>query len=188
MLQQEGGHHVQMQDSTTCHVAVLDLLPYFQLVSQIALVFGAVFAGYQFMLHRRQRDEEGALDVLTRLQNPEFQRAYAQVWDLPLGLTAEQIRERGKGLEEAIDTVALTFESLGVMVVNRIVPLETVDDVIGGFLRESWRRLQPYVEWKRETLKAPRWAEWYHWLAVQVDAGRRRRSVPAYEAFKDWRE
>lgn len=165
-----------------------EALPYVQFVAQIALVFAAAFAGYQLILHRRERGEQAALDVLTRLQSSDFQHAYTHVWDLPLEASPEVVRAGGKEMEQAIETVAFTFESLGVMVYNRIVPLHVVDDVIGGFLRESWRRVGPYVAWKRQHLKAPRWAEWYEWLAVRVDAGRSRRTVGAYEAFADWKE
>lgn len=164
------------------------ILPYFQLVSQVALVFGALFAGYQFLLHRREREEHAALGMLTSLQTPEFRVAYAKVWTLPLAAAPELIKEEGRDIEDSVATVALTFESLGVMVHNRIVPLDAVDQIIGGFLRESWRRLEPYIQHQRNVLGAPRYAEWYQWLATQVDADRRRRSVPAYEAFKNWRE
>jgi hypothetical protein len=169
-------------------MAVADVLPYFQLGAQLALIAGASFAGYQLLLHRRERNEQRALDVLTKLQGPEFQRAYTQVWDLPLAATPEAVRAGGREMEDAVETVALTFESLGVMAYHRIVPLAVVDNVIGGFLRESWRRVGPYVKWKREQLGAPRWAEWYEWLADRVQAGRRRRTTGAYEAFRDWKE
>lgn len=167
---------------------ISDVLPYFQLAAQIALVIGASFAGYQLLLHRRERNEQRALDVLTRLQGPAFQRAYTQVWDLPLGATPETVRAGGREMEDAVETIALTFESLGVMVFHRIVPLAVVDNVIGGFLRESWRRVELYVKWKRGHLEAPRWAEWYEWLADRVQVGRRRRSTGAYDAYREWKE
>lgn len=169
-------------------LGIPEALPYIQFLGQVALIAAATFAGYQLVLHRRERHEQAALEILTHLQGDHFQRAYMHVWELPLACTAQEIHDRGAKMEHAVETVALTFESLGVMVHNRIVPLHVVDEVIGGFLRESWRRLEPYVRWKRRKLHAPRWAEWYEWLAVQVDAGRRRRTTPAYEAFKQWRE
>lgn len=169
-------------------MALTDLLPYFQLVGQVALILGATFAGYQFLLHRRERDEHAALEMLTSLQTPEFRTAYAQVWTLPLGATPKQVDKGGPEMRDAIATVALTFESLGVMVHNRIVRLDAVDQIIGGFLRESWRRVEPYLMSQREELEAPRYAEWYQWLAEQVEVRRRRRSTPAYEAFRAWKE
>ncbi len=164
---------------------LIEYLPYAQFLAQISLVVGAFFAGYQFILSRRERHDAQALEVLTQLQSPEFRAAYAKVWTLPLAATADDVRAGGQEMEEAVDCVAMTFESLGVMVHNRIVKIEVVDQVIGGFLRESWRRCSAYVHWKRQEVQSRRLGEWYQWLAEHL-AVETRRSVGAYEAFKDW--
>ena len=167
--------------------SVPDLLPYFQLVGQVALILGATFAGYQFLLHRRERNDAAALSVLTSLQSAEFRAAYTTVWELRLGATAEEVKACGKEMESAADIVMMTFESLGVMVHNRIVPIDLVDQVIGGFLRESWRRLEAYVKEKRVHVGSKRLGEWYQWLAEHL-AVQTRRSEGAYQAFKEWKE
>ncbi len=164
---------------------LIDYLPYAQFTAQISLVIGATFAGYQLILTRRERKDAQALEVLTQLQSPEFRAAYAKVWTLPLNATAEDVRAAGPDMEAAVECVAMTFESLGVMVHNRIVPIDVVDQVIGGFLRESWRRCSAYIHWKREQVHSRRLAEWYQWLAEHLTV-ESRRSVGAYEAFKDW--
>lgn len=166
------------------HPVITDYLPYAQFAAQIALIVGAFFAGYQFLV-TRTRGEEAALQVLTRLQSPEFRAAYAKIWTLRLGASAELVRERGPEMEDAIECVAMTFESLGVMVHNPMVPIDIVDQVIGGFLRESGRRSQAYILWKRQEVGSRRLAEWYQWLAEHL-AVESRRSRGAYEAFKDW--
>lgn len=167
---------------------VVEILPYFQLASQTALVIGAVFAGYQFLLHRRELTESAALQVLTKLQSPEFQHAYTHVWEMPIDASPEDWHERGPEYREAAETIAMTFETLGVMVHSRMVPLDVVDQVIGGFLRDSWRRTHLYFEDQRRRLDNPRIAEWYQWLAERVDVKKRRRTEGAYEAFKAWKE
>lgn len=162
-----------------------DLLPYFQLIGQVALVVGALVAVYQLLQLRKARDEQAALQVITGLNTQEFRHAFNLVNDLPLGATAEQVRAGGPALEAAVGTVMMTFETLGVMVHNRLVPLNLVDQVIGGFLRESWRRLEAYVLWKRSAIGYVRWGEWYQWLFEHVNQGRRFEG--AYVAFKDWK-
>ncbi len=168
--------------------SIPEMLPYIQFVGQVALIAAASFAGTQFLLARRQRDDHNALQVLSRLASPEFRIAYARVRTLPVDATPDQIREQGPDMEEAVDVVAMTVESLGVMVHNRMVPLDVVDQAIGGFLRESWRRLRSTVEWQREVYNAPRLSEWYQWLAERIiDRRGPRRTIPAYEAFRHWR-
>ncbi|HJQ93794.1 MAG TPA: hypothetical protein VJ874_05870 [Candidatus Thermoplasmatota archaeon] len=163
-----------------------ELLPYFQLVGQVALLVGALVAVYQLVQLRRGRHQEAALQVITGLNTPEFRKAFTLVNELPIGAKAEVVRDTGHEMETAAATVMMTFETLGVLVHNRVVPIDLVDQVIGGFLRESWRRLEGYVAWKRGAIGYARWGEWYQWLFEHL-AQNPRRAEGAYTAFKDWK-
>lgn len=163
-----------------------ELLPYFQLVGQVALVVGAGVAVYQLVQLRQSQKQEAALRVITGLNTPEFRAAFNAVNELPIGARSEQVRDAGPALESAAGTVMMTFETLGVLVHNRVVPIDLVDQVIGGFLRESWRRLEGYVAWKRKAIGYARWGEWYQWLFEHL-AQNPRRAEGAYTAFKDWK-
>jgi hypothetical protein len=165
-------------------VTVPEILPYFQLAGQISLVVGAAFAFYQLLQVERGRREQTALQTVTSFNTQEFRDAFGKVYTLPLGASAQQVKDAG--LEEAAMAVMMTFEMMGVLVHSRMVPIETVDQAIGGFARESWRRLEHYVQWKRKEVQSLRWGEWYQWLFEQL-AQNPRRTMPAYEAFKAWR-
>ena len=161
-----------------------DVLPYFQLAGQASLVVGVLFAAYQLLQAERQRKEGAALSVVTSFNTQEFRRAFAKIYSLPLGASAAQVREAG--MEDDATTVMMTFEMMGVLVHGRMVPLATVDQAVGGFLRESWRRLEDYVKWKRVEVGSVRWGEWYQWLHERLDT-KGRRSEGAYQAFAQWR-
>jgi hypothetical protein len=163
-----------------------EILPYFQLVGQVALVVAALVAVYQLLQLRQRRQHEAALQVITGLNTQEFRTAFNLVNDLPIGARTEQVRDAGPHVEAAAGTVMMTFETLGVLVHNRVVPIDLVDQVIGGFLRESWRRLEGYVLWKRGAIGYARWGEWYQWLFEHL-AQNPRRAEGAYTAFKDWK-
>lgn len=163
-----------------------DVLPYFQLVGQVALVVGAAIAVYQLIQVRQSQRQSAALQVITGLNTQEFRQAFNTINELPLGATAQQVREAGPAVEAAAGTVMMTFETLGVLVHNRVVPIDLVDQVIGGFLRESWRRLEGYVQWKRKAIGYARWGEWYQWLFEHL-ATDQRRAEGAYTAFREWK-
>lgn len=167
-------------------MATLDVLPYFQLASATGIVVGAFFAGYQLWRGEQSRKASAALSTVTSFNTAEFRNAFATVYTLPIGASAAQVRDAGRDMEDAATTVMMTFEMLGVLVYNRMVPIETVDQAIGGFLRESWRRLEKYVGWKREEVQSPRWGEWYQWLFEHL-ATNPRRNEGAYQAFKHWK-
>ena len=166
-------------------MSAADVLPAFQVAGQVAIVVGAAVAVYQLIQLRRTQREEAALRVITSLNTQEFRNAFNAVNELPIGATAQQVRDAGPATESAAGTVMMAFESLGVLVHNRVVPIDLVDQVIGGFLRESWRRLEQYVHWKRKALGYARWGEWYQWLFEHL-AQNPRRAEGAYTAFKDW--
>jgi hypothetical protein len=168
-------------------LAASDVLPYFQLASATGIVVGALFAGYQLWRSEQQRKAAAALSTVTSFNTGEFRAAFAKVYTLPLGAEAKVVRDAGRDMEEAATTVMMTFEMIGVLVFNRMVPIETVDQAIGGFLRESWRRLEKYVDWKREEVGSPRWGEWYQWLFEHL-AVNPRRAQGAYETFRDWKQ
>ncbi|MEA3190395.1 MAG: hypothetical protein QOD77_977 [Thermoplasmata archaeon] len=167
-------------------MAITDALPYFQLAGQLSLVVGAAFAFYQLLQVERSRKDSAALQTVTSFNTQEFRTAFAKVYTLPLGASAQQVRDAGRDMEDAATTVMMTFEMMGVLVHSRMVPIETVDQAIGGFLRESWRRLEPYVQWKRAEVQSVRWGEWYQWLYEHL-ATNPRRQVGAYEAFREWK-
>jgi hypothetical protein len=162
-----------------------ELLPHFQLAGQAAIVVGAAVAVYQLVQLRQTQRQEAALRVITGLNTQEFRNAFNAVNELPIGASAEQVRDAGPATESAAGTVMMAFESLGVLVHNRVVPIDLVDQVIGGFLRESWRRLEQYVHWKRKALGYARWGEWYQWLFEHL-AQNPRRAEGAYAVFKEW--
>jgi hypothetical protein len=164
-------------------MTVADALPYFQVAGQSALVLGAIFAVYQLLQVRRHRNEQMSLQIVTSFTTDEFRHAFARIYSLPLGASAEDVRS--SDMEDAATTVMMAFEMLGVLVYNRMIPLDTLDQAIGGFLRESWRRLQKYVEWKRVQVQSTRWGEWYQWLAEHLTTNPRR-EAGAYEIFRNW--
>lgn len=167
-------------------MAATDLLPYFQLASALGIVVGAFFAGYQLWRGEQHRKAAAALQTVTQFNTSEFRNAFAKVYTLPLGADAQRVKDAGRDMEDAATTVMMTFEMLGVLVFNRMVPIETVDQAIGGFLRESWRRLEKYVQAKRVEVTSPRWGEWYQWLFEHL-ASNPRRQQGAYEMFKEWK-
>jgi len=152
----------------------------------MGIVVGAMFAGYQLWRGEQQRKASAALQTVTSFNTGEFRNAFAKVYTLPLGASAQQVRDAGRDMEDAATTVMMTFEMLGVLVFNRMVPMETVDQAIGGFLRESWRRLEGYVQGKRIEVQSPRWGEWYQWLFEHL-ASNPRRAQGAYEMFRAWK-
>jgi len=108
-----------------------------------------------------------------------------QVTDLS---TLANLADCGDGEKNAIMVVVLTFESIGVMVFRGIVPLEMVNELLGGVCVESWVRLNQYMQDSRAESDRKTMSEWFQWLAERLDEEHVRHGrLPAYEQYRHWR-
>ncbi len=129
----------------------------------VALVFGTL----TIRQWRRTRYLTAAAELVHTIQTPEFNRAIGIVMELPERADPPSILADPIKIA-AINSVAHVFESLGVLVFHRLLPLHLVDHLLGGYVRASWKRVKPYVESRRGTLGAM-FGEWFQWLAERLE-------------------
>jgi hypothetical protein len=159
-------------------------------VSTVTVVGGVLFAALQVTEMRRARDHDSALSAVHSYETPEFARALRIALDprVPDGLSLADLEAR---LSDGIDCVWLlmtTWESLGILVHGRNLPLQAVDDFFSGPLIISWRKYQQVVIDLRAQMKRDTYFEWFQWLAEQMaERERSAAPVPAHIAHKNWR-
>ena len=153
------------------HVADLSTL------ANLAEIFGAFvvlgglgFAVIQMHHYRQQRRETAAIELLRSFQNPEFSRSLRAVLVLPKGLRKNDLEECSDGEK------------------NAIMPLEMVNELLGGVCVESWSRLHQYMQDSRAESDRKTMGEWFQWLAERLDDHHTRYGrPPAYEQYRHWR-
>jgi hypothetical protein len=164
-------------------------------LADLAEIFGAIvvvgglgFGVIQLQHYRQQRRETAAIELLRSFQNPEFSRSLRAVLGLPKGISKGEIGERSATEQDAIMVLVLTFESIGVMVFRGIVPLEMVNELLGGVCVESWGRLNRHMQDSREASGRDTMGEWFQWLAERLEEHHTRYGrPPAYEQYQRWR-
>lgn len=141
------------------------LLPYATL---LAVVVTIIF-GVATVLHgRRLRYLTVAVGLVESIQTDAFTHAMERILELPERADPDLVLADREAVHAAY-VVGHVFESLGVIVFHRLLPLDIVDELVGGYLRASWARLSPYVARRRATL-GPTFAEWFEWLALRAQA------------------
>jgi hypothetical protein len=152
---------------------------------------GTVFVGVVFgILTTRQwrhtRSLTAAVDLIRTIQPPEFARSIRLILELPRNADPKVVVGDYKTVVAAF-VVSHVFESLGVLVFYRLLPLHLVDHLIGGYVRASWLRLKPYVVTQR--LKAGLMlGEWFQWLAERMEeCPAPGKEEGAAVAYRDWR-
>ena len=160
---------------------LLDLSTLANLVNAIAVTAGVIFAAAQIREFRRQRRRQSMYTLVQTFQGAEFAKALHRIIDLPDNLDREGIRAKvGPEGEDAIYFVTTTWETIGVLVFQKELTLDLVDDFFSGPIIISWRKLSRYLEEIRKERQRDTLFEWYQWLAERMME--RESKVPAVPA------
>jgi len=153
-------------------------------------VLTAVIFGLIEMRHaRKEREERAAFVAVQAILTPAWMKSMVLVQAIPEGATAAKIEADPRVLEAA-QSIGIILEGLGYAVFTRMIPLNVVDELMGGTVRVAWRKLRCYVEYERERAGSEKTWEWFQWLAEQLDRHSRARTsltVGAHDAYRDWR-
>lgn len=154
----------------------------------IAVVVAVVFGIHQVRSLSAARRRDAAFALMQSLQTPQMLRGILLLDKLPDGLSFADINGMPETEAEAIVGLLGVWESLGILVYQREVSIDVVDDFYSGTIRQSWRKLRRYVEeLRRETERDTRW-EWFQWLAERMEEREATSPpVPAHVAHKTWR-
>lgn len=98
---------------------------------------------------RKEREERAAFVAVQAILTPAWMQSMTLVQAISEGTTPSQI-EADPRLFQATQSIACILESLGYAVFARMVPLNVVDELLGGTVRVAWRNLRGYVEYERE--------------------------------------
>ncbi len=152
----------------------------------LAVIVALVFGTLTIRQWQRTRQLAAAAELVHTMQTPEFTRAIARIVELPEGADADTLLA-DRELMASFYSVSHVFESLGVLVYHRLLPLHLVDHLCGGYVRASWKRMKPVVIARRGALGAT-FGEWYQWLAERIEKyPAPGKNVGAPIAFKDWK-
>jgi len=158
-------------------------------ISQIAgattIVGGTIFGLIQLSEYRKQRRDAVAAELMRAFMNAEFANALALIRALPDGVSAEELRSHGPETERAAILINTTFETMGLLVFERIAPFKLVLELAGGIIVVMWHKLGPWMMQIRIEQQQPSWAEWFQWLAQQCERHKNARE-PAYLKHSNW--
>ena len=156
------------------------------LLTSLTVVFGAFFSVLTLRQWQHTRYLTAAVELVHTIQTPEFTRSIARVVELPEAADPQLILADLE-ITTAVYAISHVFESLGVLVYHRLLPLHLVDQLVGGYVRASWRRVKPYVKARRTTL-GTMFGEWFEWLAERMDENPAPgKSLGAGVAHRSWK-
>lgn len=155
------------------------------LASAVAVCVAIFFGALQVRQMQKTRAVFTTAELVHAMQSQDFTRSVGLVLTLPENADPELIRKDPE-MTAAVQTLGHVFESLGVLVFHRIMNLYMVDDLMGGYVRESWARVGPYTRARRSELGVY-YGEWMEWLVMQLDKHPSPgKAIGAHVAHRDW--
>ena len=110
------------------------------------------------------------------------------VTSLEAGIRDKDLQAKGAEYAAAAMRVGWKFETVGMLVYHRVVPLEAMADLVGGFSLKLWSILSVWADEMRRVKQQPEFFEWYQWLVERLDERGESAQEPAYLANRSWRE
>jgi hypothetical protein len=156
-----------------------------ELLGGISIVVALTFSAFQIREFKMRRRDSVAVGLMQSFYSADLAHAIALLRLLPDGIPVRELRERGLEYEEAAILVTTTFETMGLLVHRGIAPFSLVDELAGGMVVVMWRKLSAWLDAVSEEQSQPSWAEWFQWLAEQLQAIEGGKE-PAHVRFKDW--
>jgi hypothetical protein len=170
-------------------IGAMDLSTVANIATALTVLTAVVFGLIEMRRARKEREERAAFVAVQAILTPAWIKSMTLVQAIADGTTPSQI-EADLRLFQAVQSIACILESLGYAVFARMVPLNVVDELLGGTVRVAWRKLRGYVEYERERAGSQKNWEWFQWLAEQIDRHSKARTsltLGAHEAYRDWR-
>lgn len=180
-----------MRDSNDAfaQIPTVELSTVANIATALTVLTAVVFGLIEMRRARKDREERAAFVAVQAILTPAWMQSMSLVQAMSDGTTPSQI-EADPRLFQAVQSIACILESLGYAVFLHMVPLNVVDELLGGTVRIAWRKLRGYVDYERERAGSQKNWEWFQWLAEQINRHSKARTsltLGAHEAYRDWR-
>ena len=148
----------------------------------IAILFGII----QLRQFKTQRKDLAAVEIMRTMQDTQFTESLHLINKSDYIENADYLRKFDPDLEKAIFAISTKFETVGVLVYKKVIPIEFVEQLIGGVCIALWDKLSVYIMDYRTVNDQKLFLEWFEWLTFQFKARKRDQARPAIEKFKKW--
>ncbi len=139
-----------------------------EIFAATTVMVGALFAVLKFREHRMRRQCHVAAELCRTFTEPSLANALVVLMSLPDGLRLADFQELDSVYPEAAQVVGMAFESMGILVQKDIASLQIVQELAGGLLLMSWRKIEYYLRDTRVEQNNPRFGEWVEWLVDRI--------------------
>ncbi len=135
----------------------------------LSLIVAIVFGLAQIRAEKRNRRERLTIDALQNFQSKEFAELILFITTTEFPDTIEKWAAWPKDERVRFIQITQQMESLGILLADGVINFDLVDKTLGSFVTSIWEKSRPLVLEMREKNPDPYLAEYFQWMAEQID-------------------
>jgi len=148
----------------------------------LSLIVGLVFGISQARAASRDRRERFTLETLSFIGAREFAEMIQYIDTHEMPKTRQEMRALPVHEQTMFIQFSMIMENLGILVAEKMVNLDLVDETLGSYVVTTWTKFKPLSLNSRQEDNEPYMSEYFQWLAETTDARiKANPRPPAYE-------
>lgn len=156
------------------------------ILSFITIIIAIVFGIIQLRQFKTQRKDIAAVEIMRTMQDAQFTDSLHLINQTDYLRSVKEVRQQDPSLEKAIFAITTKFETLGFLVYKRVIPIEFVEQLVGGVCLALWQKLDLFILDYRNVNDQKLFLEWFEWLSFILKKRNRDKAQPALEKFENW--
>jgi hypothetical protein len=148
----------------------------------LSLIVGLVFGISQARAASRDRRERFTLETLSFIAARDFAEMIQYIDTHEMPKSRAELRALPVNEQTMFIQFSMIMENLGILVAEKMVNLDLVDETLGSFVVTTWAKFRPIAVISRQEDNEPFMSEYFQWLAETTDARfKANPRPPAYE-------
>jgi hypothetical protein len=150
----------------------------------LSLIVALVFGISQVRAAARDRRERLTLETLGFFGSREFAELIQYIDTHEMPKSRQELRALPVNEQAMFIQFSMLMENLGILVAEKMVDLDLVDETLGSFVVTTWVKFKPIALNMRKEDNEPFMSEYFQWLAENIEARTKANPrPPAYESL-----
>jgi hypothetical protein len=135
----------------------------------LSLIVAVIFGIAQIKTSKKERRERLTLETLQDFQSREFAENILFITTTKFPKNQKEWLSWPEDERIKFIQIGQEMESLGILLADRLIDMNLLDKTLGSFIITAWEKFEPIISELREKNPDPYLAEYFQWMAEQID-------------------